>query len=292
MRDFFNSNGFKLIVAAALIAFGLMFYSFSTGTSMIASVIGFVTTPMQHFSNVITDSVNEALPSSEKTVAQLQEENAALQEKLNQMIALTVDYYDIKRENEQNVKYLELKERKKDYKFASAAVIGRDPMDLFYGFTLDQGSLVGISKYDPVITDKGLVGWVSAVYPTYCKVTTILSPDTDVSVIDQVSRDSGIVTGSIEYADNGFVKMKFISAQNSIQPGDIVITSGIGGMYPGELPLGEVLEISQEESNIEINAVINPYEDIRNVRNVFVITEFLGQGDTMPDDINVYTSGG
>ena len=46
-------------------------------------------------------------------------------------------------------------------------MIGRDPADLFYGFTIDQGSLSGIEKNDPVITDRGLVGWVSAVYPTY-----------------------------------------------------------------------------------------------------------------------------
>lgn len=83
---------------------------------------------------------------SGKTIEELEAENAELKEKLNQMIALTVDYYDIKRENEQNVKYLELKEQKKDYQFALASVIGRDPADLFYGFTIDQAPCPGLRK--------------------------------------------------------------------------------------------------------------------------------------------------
>lgn len=162
-------------------------------------------------------------------------------------------------------------------------MIGRDPADLFYGFTIDQGSLSGIEKNDPVITDRGLVGWVSAVYPTYSHVTTILSPETNVSVLDQVTQDTGVVAGSLEYAAAGQVEMRFLTAENKLKAGDIIVTSGVGGVYPGELPVGEVVEKRQEENADSITAVIQPYEDIKTLTNVCVITEFLGQGSTMPE---------
>ena len=166
MRDFFKGRSFKVLAGVVLVLLGVVLFTAATGHSFLSSLMGFVTTPVQQISSQAAGAAGAVGPSG-KTIEELEAENAELKEKLNQMIALTVDYYDIKRENEQNVKYLELKEQKKDYQFALASVIGRDPADLFYGFTIDQGSLSGIEKNDPVITDRGLVGWVSAVYPTY-----------------------------------------------------------------------------------------------------------------------------
>ena len=154
MRDFFKSRSFKVLAGVVLVLLGVVLFTAATGRSFLSSLMGFVTTPVQQISSQAAGAAGAVGPSG-KTIEELEAENAELKEKLNQMIALTVDYYDIKRENEQNVKYLELKEQKKDYQFALASVIGRDPADLFYGFTIDQGSLSGIEKNDPVITDRG-----------------------------------------------------------------------------------------------------------------------------------------
>ena len=78
-------------------------------------------------------------------------------------------------------------------------------------------------------------------YPTYSHVTTILSPETNVSVLDQVTQDTGVVAGSLEYAAAGQVEMRFLTAENKLKAGDIIVTSGVGGVYPGELPVGEVV---------------------------------------------------
>lgn len=114
-------------------------------------------------------------------------------------------------------------------------------------------------------------------------MTTILSPETNVSVLDQVTQDTGVVAGSLEYAEAGQVEMRFLTAENKLKAGDIIVTSGVGGVYPGELPVGEVVEKRQEENADSITAVIQPYEDIKTLTNVCVITEFLGQGSTMPE---------
>ena len=94
-----------------LVLLGVVLFTAATGRSFLSSLMGFVTTPVQQISSQAAGAAGAVGPSG-KTIEELEAENAELKEKLNQMIALTVDYYDIKRENEQNVKYLELKEQK------------------------------------------------------------------------------------------------------------------------------------------------------------------------------------
>ncbi|MDO4731354.1 MAG: rod shape-determining protein MreC [Clostridia bacterium] len=280
MRNILEKLNLKILLGTILIILTVVLVSNLFGVKIFSSVVGFITTPMQQLTDNVTDSVKS---TAGKTIEELEEENAQLQQKLNEMIALTVDYYDLKRENEQNAKYLELKEANNDYKFVSASVIGRGSGELFYNFTIDQGSLVDIKKYDPVITEKGLVGWISEVHQTYSKVTTILSPETKVSVIDQVNNENGITIGSLKYADLGVLKMNYVSSENTMKKGDIIVTAGAGGVYPRDLPVGEIEDIYQLENSSDIDVIIRPYEDIKNIKNIFVITDFLGQGDAIPD---------
>ena len=278
MKDFIKGRGGKILLASVCILLGLALVTASMGNSYLNSALGFIITPMQQLSAKISGAAADAAPGG-KSVEELEAEIKPLTEERDKLIKLTIDYYDIKKNNQQYSKFLELKDKNKEYKFAPGAVISSSSLDLFYGFTLDVGSLAGISKDDPVITDSGLVGWVSEVYPTYCKVTTIFSPDTNVGVLCQRSEDTGVVTGDLKLADQGLVKWKFITAQNKLEAGDIVITTGISGMYPRGIPVGKVKELKNDETDASLYALVEPYVDIKNVRDVFVITEFQGQGN-------------
>lgn len=278
MKDFIKGRGGKILLASVCILLGLVLVTASMGNSYLNSALGFIITPMQQLSAKISGAAADAAPGG-KSVEMLEAEIKQLTEERDKLVKLTIDYYDIKKNNQQYSKFLELKDKNKEYKFAPGAVISSSSLDMFYGFTLDVGSLAGISKDDPVITDSGLVGWVSEVYPTYCKVTTIFSPDTNVGVLCQRSEDAGVVTGDLKLADQGLVKWKFITAQNKLEEGDIVITTGISGMYPRGIPVGKVKELENDETDASLYAVLEPYVDIKNVRDVFVITEFQGQGN-------------
>jgi rod shape-determining protein MreC len=278
VKDFIKGRGGKILLASVCILLGLALVTASMGNSYLNSALGFIITPMQQLSAKISGAAADAAPGG-KSVEELEAEIKQLTEERDKLIKLTIDYYDIKKNNQQYSKFLELKDKNKEYKFAPGAVISSSSLDLFYGFTLDVGSLAGISKDDPVITDSGLVGWVSEVYPTYCKVTTIFSPDTNVGVLCQRSEDTGVVTGDLKLADQGLVKWKFITAQNKLEAGDIVITTGISGMYPRGIPVGKVKELKNDETDASLYALVEPYVDIKNVRDVFVITEFQGQGN-------------
>lgn len=278
MKEFLKGRGFKILIAAVCILLGVTLVTASMGNSYLNSALGFIITPMQQLSAKISGAAAEVSPSG-KTVEELEAEIARLTDERDKLVKLTIDYYDIKKNNEQYSKFLEIKQQNKELKFAPGVVISSSSLDLFHGFTLDVGSTSGISKDDPVITDSGLVGWVSEVYPTYCKVTTILSPDTNVGVIVQRTGDSGVVTGDLKLADQNLVKWKFLTAQNKLEPGDIVITTGISGLYPRGQAIGTVKEIKNDETDGSLYAIVEPYVSIKDVRDVFVITDFPGQGN-------------
>ena len=98
----------------------------------------------------------------------------------------------------------------------TASVIGRDPSDQFYSFTIDKGTLDGVSYQDPVITADGLVGIVSEVGPVFAKVTTILDVRLNVACQDVRTQDVATVSGDIELAQNGQCRMSLIPRESGI----------------------------------------------------------------------------
>ena len=203
---------------------------------------------------------------------QLKKENAELREQL-------VDYLDAKEENAKLWKYYELKKENPSYDILPAGVLRRDANDDFYSFTLDKGSTDNVEKNDPVITENGLIGWVSDVELTTCRVRTILSPDTKASAIDKKTSDNGIISGNAEYCDDNLTCLTKIAENNKIKVGDIVVTSGTGGVYPKNLIIGKVKELKFNSYDTTRYAVVEPYEDIRTVTSAAIITDFDGKGE-------------
>lgn len=283
MKDFFHSKGFKLLIAVVFMMLGLMLYTASTGNSLTANLLGFASAPMQKVSTVITNNAAVAAQSYTITKEDLATENAALKKQVQELNDKLVKYYTYQQENAQFRKFLELKNENKDFKPVSAAVIGRDPSDLFYNFQIDKGSLSGISLNDPVITDDGVVGWISSVNASYSRVTTILSADTKFSGIDKVNRDTGVISSNIKLADSGLVKLGLLTADTTVKAGDIIVTSGLGGVYPRDLRVGTVTKVANEPYDVSLYAEVKPFVDVKSVRDVMIITSFEGQGQVLTD---------
>lgn len=278
-KRFFKSNGFKLFVACCFIAAGISILSFVPGANFIPKIVDCVVTPMQMVLNDFTDAAVSGLPKNQKTADEYEKEIKNLKTELVRMRAILVDYYDVKRENAQYLKFYGFKKQNKSLKFKTAEVIARDPNDLFYGFTLDKGSSDGVCENDPVITENGLIGRVSAVREHSCRVKTILSPEYKMGAIDAETGDSGVVTGKKSLADNNQTALMYISAQNKIKPGDIIVTTGLGGICPKGLPIGKVMETKNDDYDSSFYAVIEPFDDVKNVIDVFILTDFSGKGE-------------
>lgn len=278
MKGLAQTKGFRRLTGTALALLLLILFTGSSSGSLVSSVLGFLTTPMLSVSasaaEGITDftDLNSYSKEELKTlVEQLTQENQELRGQL-------VDYAQTRKENEGLREQLSIVEENPDPDYCYAAVVGRDPSDAFYNFSIDKGYLAGVEKGDPVITPKGLVGTVSEVYATTSKVTTILSPDNKVAVYALLLEDeSGVLASDIISASSGVVIMNYLKNTTAVQAGSVVCTSGVGGLYPKDIVVGYVTDVAQSSLDISKTAVVQPYEDVKAVRNVQVITSFPGK---------------
>ncbi|HEX3016892.1 MAG TPA: rod shape-determining protein MreC [Caproicibacter sp.] len=281
MKDVFRSTGFKILVAVVFVMFCLMLVTSNSGSSVTAKLFGYVTTPMQRISTVVTNNATVTAQSVTQSKDDLIAENKKLKEQIDELNKKLVNYYTYQQENAQLRKFLELKSQNQDFKPVSAAVIGRDPNDLFGQFTIDQGTQSGVSLNDPVVTEAGVIGWVSSVNSSYSKVTTILSPDTKISAVDKTNRETGVIGCDIQSADQGILKLQYLSSGTKVKAGDIIVTNGIGGVYPRNLIVGTVKTIKHSPYDVSLYAEVTPAVNVKEVRDVMVITSFLGKGQAL-----------
>ena len=281
MRFFFRSRQFKVILSIliVLIAVSVIFSLIGSQISPQANIKGMITAPFRSAANGIWDGVEDFI-SAYKDGNELMLENAELEAEVNELREQLSDYQQTQAENEFYKKYLKIAENHPDFKFTAATLISRDNDDPYQSFVINKGSLNGVSAYDPVITDAGLVGFVSQVGLTTSKVTTILSPELSIGALDSRTNDSGVVSGNLEMARNGKTKFYNLARSCNVAIGDYVATSG-EGIFPKGLLIGKIEAIGTDKYNTSIYATVTPFANIEELRQVMVITEFEGQGSVL-----------
>ncbi len=281
MRFFFRSRQFKIILAIliALVTISVIFSIIGSKISPQSNIAGTITAPIRSAATAISNAFSDFFKMMDDS-NELMLKNSELEAELNDLREKQADYEEITAQNEFYKNYLEIKDSHPDFKFAPATLISRDSADPYKGFVINKGSTDGIKAYDPVITDAGLVGYISEVGLTTSKVTTVLSTDLTLGALDNRTNDSGIISGSLEIAKDGQTRFKNLSRSCNIAIGDYVVTSG-EGIFPKGLLIGTIGYIGNDEYNTSIFANIEPFVDMDNIRNVMVITEFEGQGNVL-----------
>lgn len=284
MKDFFKSTRFKILAAVFIMLCAFMLRATVSGgiTPLTSQLLSLITTPVLKVTSSISEGVDGAFRHFFQAGA-IERQNAEYEEKIRILTQQVADLENYRRENEQLREYLEIKEEHNDFTFTSASVIGRDSAERFYSFTIDAGSETGIEKFDPVITSNGLVGLVSEVGKNYSKVLTILDVAVEVGAYDIRTRDIGATTGDIALAREGQLRLAMLPKECEVSQGDLIYTTGYGGIYPKDLAIGEVTAIHTDSSGMSMYAVIRPLADITNVKDVLVITAFEGQGEQVFD---------
>lgn len=276
MKDFFDTWKFKILVIVAVFLVGIMAYAGANGrlTAAPQELLSVVLTPLQKVTSALSGgaaSVWEKYTSIDDVMdrnEQLEAENAELRQQM-------VDYDRIKAENDAYKALARIQDTNSEATYVSAFVIGRDPLDEFGGFTLDQGSTDGVAVNDAIISDRGyLLGVVVEVDATSCKVMTILHPSFNAAGVISRTRENGIITGSADYAADGQCVLTNLDRATEARKGDQVITTGLGGVFPANLLVGTVQEVVPEQSGKSSSAVILPGVDPRTVKHVFIVTEY------------------
>ena len=276
MKDFFDTWKFKILVIVAVFLVGIMAYAGANGrlTAAPQELLSVVLTPLQKVTSALSGgaaSVWEKYTSIDDVMdrnEQLEAENAELRQQM-------VDYDRIKAENDAYKALARIQDTNSEATYVSAFVIGRDPLDEFGGFTLDQGSTDGVAVNDAIISDRGyLLGVVVEVDATSCKVMTILHPSFNAAGVISRTRENGIITGSADYAADGQCVLTNLDRATEARKGDQVITTGLGGVFPANLLVGTVQEVVPEQSGKSSSTVILPGADPCTVKHVFIITEY------------------
>lgn len=210
----------------------------------------------------------------------VQKENAALKEKVDQ---LTGDNLKLKQQVLAALRYNDLDQgvfrspTLDKFKTLGATIINRNPTAWYQTLTLNRGSDDGVKPDDPVIAHLGLVGKVISVNPKTSEVLLITDGEGQVSALVRGSSGEGtfgIVQGTYQRGSrltaSGQLQMLF-RREDNVNIGDLVLTSGLGGVYPKDIPLGKVKEVQLDKSGLLKTAYIEPLVNFDNLEEVYIV---------------------
>lgn len=151
----------------------------------------------------------------------------------------------------------------------AAQVIGLDPTGWFKSVIIDKGKWAGLRLDMPVVNAFGVVGRVVSVSSNYAKVLLIIDQNSAVDCLVQRSRDRGMLKGLM----SEICKLDYVAKSNDITMGDIVVTSGLGGVFPKGLPVGRILDVKEISGELFKDIKIRTAVDFSKLEEVLVILE-------------------
>lgn len=276
MKKLAKSEFFKLLLAVLFISSGVWILNFVSAGKLMNSMLNLFVSPIQYISNKVASVSTESL-RKRKSEAEFEEKIRQLNEELRRLRTIVADYREVKRENVQFLKFYGIKKQDPSLEFKVATVTSRSPADVFGGFTINMGYKGGAFKNATVMTDSGVVGRIEEVNSENSRVVTIFSPEFKASVVDVDTGDGGILSGNCKLFNDGFAGVFYLPAQNSVKPDDIIVTTGMGGIFPKNMPIGKVKELRQDDFDSSFYAVVEPFSNVKSITEVYVVTNFAGK---------------
>lgn len=149
----------------------------------------------------------------------------------------------------------------------AAEVTGRDPSPWYQAIIIDKGKNDGVTKTAPVVVAEGIVGQVIDVSDRYAKVLLITDQDSAVDALVQRSRARGVIKGDGE----GECIFQYVLRKEDVSGDDIVVTSGLDGVFPKGLRVGQVSAIVRRTSGLFQNVKITSFVDFEKLEEVLVV---------------------
>jgi rod shape-determining protein MreC len=162
-------------------------------------------------------------------------------------------------------------QRKQAWKLKLANVVLRDPANWWRTVEIDLGSRDGVKANMPVLTTEGLVGRVASVRLTRSQVVLVGDPNCRVSaMVQNQNRDTGVV-GASGTLDGTLVEMSYLPRSADLKPGQVVVTSGLGGIFPKGIPLGKVVDSLPVEYGLYVMARVRLAAELSSLEEVWVL---------------------
>jgi rod shape-determining protein MreC len=256
--------GILVLIALALLVLSL--------SGFLTSIRGLALTPVAAVQEwiAIRFTTLRNLLAAPSDVAILRQQNAELQAEVAQLQREVIALREQAAEAEILGALLNYARSNPESRYLATNVIGRDVSPYLRSVWIGIGSDAGIARGMPVVTERGLVGRVVEAFPTAARVQLITDPQSAVNVRLQDSRADGVTIAQ----PNGELWMDQINQGVEITPGELVLTSGLGGGYPADITVGQVASVRARDYELFQQAVLQPGVNFEDLEIVLVITSF------------------
>ena len=276
MKDFFRNNGLLILIAAVLLALVTAVVSalLGGGANPLANLAGIITTPIRSGISAVAGWAEERYNDAFEREQQ-KEELEELRQRVAELEAKEREYEAAIQENERYRSLLDLRPKEQEFDLESATVTARSTSNWDNTLTISKGGSVGIEAGDCVVDQYwNLVGVVAEVGENWAAVRTLIDSGTELG--GQIARTGGaaILEGDFALMGEGRLKLTYLPENTELISGDLITTSGRGGVYPPGLPAGHVEEVRTDASGMNRYAVLTPETDLAGLQQVFVIKDF------------------
>jgi rod shape-determining protein MreC len=265
----------KLAVTIVLLSVTFLILIFKTiksdNISLTGNGIGVTFNAIQggiyKFNSKVKDSVSFIFNFSN-----VKKENEELRKKNNELESKALDYDSLKEENEKLRGMLNFKNQRSEYDYIGCDIIGKSGSGLLDQFVINKGSKDGIQKQMIAITEQGLVGQVTSTGSNWAIVQSLSNENLAVSgTIESTNDNGGIVKGYKDSDNRLLAKLYYLPLDSNIKKGDVILTSGLGGIYPKGIRIGSVTDVEEDKGKVMKNAIIKPYVDFNKLEEVFIV---------------------
>ena len=270
MKPFKNKLAVTIVVLS--VAFlGIIFLSLKGNSNFISSGVGSVISPLQKIIYKVNDKLNGSLDFL-INFSNVKQENQELREKNAELENKLVEYNRMKDENIQLRSMFDYSQANQNYNYLGCNIVGYSGGNISNGYIIDKGTNDGLKKDMIIITSVGLVGKITKADTNFSIVQTIMNENIAVAaMVESTRQTTGILQGGVDSKNEKLVTLSNIPMDSEIKEGDVILTSGLGGMYPKEIRIGEVISIDLDSVGLMKKALVRPYVDFDKLDGVFVV---------------------
>lgn len=208
--------------------------------------------------------------TSPRDMASLQAQNAQLENEVAQLQSQVVNLQENLSQAQILYSLLDFARSNPQHEYLAATVIGREISPYLQYIIIDKGSNDGVKYGMPVVTQQGLVGRIDAVIAGASRIQLISDANSTINVRLQNAKVDAQVTGSI----TGEINLDMVPQETEVQVGEVLLTSGLGGTYPPNIFVGQVLNMQSRQNTLFQSGSVQPIVDFANISAVLVITNF------------------
>ena len=276
MKDFLRHNGILILIIAVLLAAitAVASYALKGTANPLSNALGVVTTPIR---NGVSSFVGwaEGVYNYSFRYQELEEENQRLRSQIAELEEKAREGEAASKENELLREALGLRAKRSDFVLESARVTARSTSNWASTLTLSKGSVQDVAAGDCVVDAAGnLVGIIDEVGSNYSVMITVVVANLQMGGIVSRTDSTAMLEGDFTLMQEGRLKMTYLPENTELLTGDLVLTSGLTGIYPSGLVVGTIESLHTDPSGMSRYAVLAPAADLDRLVEVFIIKEF------------------